>query len=109
MALSAPACAEQWFDVSGADASTALAVDLDSIRAHDQNGEALVRVTHDVLHPHIAGFGYRSFVATAQFDCQRRSITLTSAAYYALPDGKGARLESDSATKEPGMPTALLL
>jgi hypothetical protein len=109
--LSVAASAEQWFAVSGADAgapASEVEIDLETIRARDQGGEALIRITHDSPHPHSAGFSYRSFVATAQFDCQRRSIALVSAAYFAQAEGKGQRLAADSSGKEAGMPPGLL-
>lgn len=109
--LGIPASAEQWFSVAspGADATgTRVEVDLDSVHARGQDGEGVIRVTFDALQPHSAGFRYRSFVASAQFDCQRRSISLFSAAYYAQPGGKGSRLGADSSGREAGMPPALL-
>jgi hypothetical protein len=109
--LCVPAIAEQWFTVArpGADAaSTWVEIDLDTVRERSQGGERVVRITFDMPQPHSGGFRYRSFVASAQFDCQRRRISLTSAAYYAQPAGKGARLGADSAAKDPGMPPALL-
>jgi len=109
--LSVSASAEQWFTVSSTDAGPArsmVEIDLETIRVRDQGGEALVRLTHDAARPHSSGFAYRSFVATAQFDCQRRSISLVSAAYYSQPEGKGTRLGADSSGKEAGMPPGLL-
>jgi hypothetical protein len=109
--LSVAASAEQWFAVSSPDAaqdSTVVEVDLETIRARDQGGEALIRVTHDAARTHTAGFAYRSFVATAQFDCQRRGIALVSAAYYAQAEGRGERVGADSSGKAAGMPPALL-
>jgi hypothetical protein len=110
--LSVAASAEQWFNVSNPDAaaqgSTLVEIDLETIRARDQGGEALIRVTHDTARTHSSGFAYRSLVATAQFDCQRRSIALMSAAYYSQPEGKGQRLGADSSGKEAGMPPGLL-
>jgi hypothetical protein len=109
--LSISASAEQWFTVSGADAAlprSMVEIDLETIRVRDQGGEALIRLTHDTARTHPVGFAYRSFVATAQFDCQRRSIGLVSAAYYSQPEGKGTRLGADSSGKEAGMPPALL-
>jgi hypothetical protein len=109
--LSVSASAEQWFSVSNADAGSVrstVEIDLETIRMRDQGGEALIRLTHDTARAHSGGFAYRSFVATAQFDCQRRSISLVSAAYYAQPEGKGTRLGADSSGKEAGMPPALL-
>ena len=55
-----------------------------------------------------AGFAFRSFVASAQFDCQRRSISLISAAYFELPHGDGMRVGTDSSGREAGMPESLL-
>jgi hypothetical protein len=109
--LSVSASAEQWFSVSNADAGPArstVEIDLETIRVRDQGGEALIRLTHDRARLHSGGFAYRSFVATAQFDCQRRSISLASAAYFSQPEAKGTRLGADSAGKEAGMPPGLL-
>jgi surface-adhesin protein E len=109
--LGSPAGAEQWFAVAspGADAAgTRVEVDLDSIHARGQGGEGVIRVTFDLPQRHGAGFSYRSVIASAQFDCQRRIISLTSAAYYAQPAGKGSRLGSDSSARQAGMPPALL-
>jgi hypothetical protein len=109
--LSAPAWAEQWFTVvsPGAyEATTVVEIDLDTVRMRGASGEGVIRITLDVLQPHAAGFGFRSFVAMAQFDCQRRGMLLTSAAYYPLPAGAGPRLGADSAAREGGMPPGLL-
>jgi hypothetical protein len=109
--LSASACAEQWFTVAspGIDpAATLVEIDLDTLRMQGGGGEGAIRVTLDVLQPHHGGFEFRSFVATAQFDCSRRSIALTSAAYYPLPAGKGPRLGVDSSGRQAGMPPTLL-
>lgn len=104
--------AEQWFDVAGPSANetgTHVEVDLDSVRVRGQGGgEGVIRVTYDLLQPHAAGFRYRSFVANAQFDCQRRNIALTNSVYHAQPGGKGQRLGADSSDKETGMLVALL-
>ena len=111
LAIGAPVWAQQWFDVGGPSAfagTAAVQIDLDTVRVRSQGGEGVIRVTFDVLHAHAAGFGYRSFVATAQFDCQRRSMQLTSAAYYPLPAGGGIRLGADSSGREAGMPPGLL-
>jgi hypothetical protein len=109
--LGVPAGAEQWFAVAspGADAAgTWVEVDLDSIHARGQGGEGVIRITFDAPQPHGAGFRYRSVIAGAQFDCQRRIINLTSAAYYDQPAGKGSRLGADSSGRQGGMPPALL-
>lgn len=109
--LGASACAAQWFTVaspSGDAASTIVEIDLDTLRMQGTGGEGVIRVTADLLQPHDAGFGFRSFVATAQFDCGRRTITLASAAYYALPAGQGVRLAADSSGRQSGMPPKLL-
>jgi len=109
--LSVSASAEQWFSVSIADAGSALStveIELETIRVRDQGGEALIRLTHGAARTHPGGFAYRSFVATAQFDCQRRSISLVSAAYFSQPEGKGTRVGADSSGKEAGMPPGLL-
>lgn len=111
LAIGAPAQAQHWFDVgspSGYAGATTVEIDLDTVRVRSQGGEGVIRVTFDVLQPHGAGFGYRSFVATAQFDCQRRSMQLTSAAYYPLPAGSGGRLGADSSGRASGMPPGLL-
>ena len=109
--LGVPAGAEQWFTVAspGSDAAASrVEVDLDSIRARGQIGESIIRVTFDAPQPHSAGFGYRSFVASAQFDCQRRNISLSGAAYYAQPDGNGSPLGTDRPARGAGTPLALL-
>jgi hypothetical protein len=109
--LSVAASAEQWFAVSSTDASipaSTVEIDLETIRARGLVGEALVRVTHELPHAHPTGFSYRSFVATAQFDCERRGVSLLSAAYFALGEGKGQRVGADSSGKEAGMPDGLI-
>lgn len=109
--LSASVCAEQWFAVvrPGSDAAAPLVeVDLNSVRTKGVSGEGVIRVTSDVLQPHGGGFGYRSFVATAQFDCSRGSISLRTAAYYPLPSGQGVLQGIDNAEQQAGMPPHLL-
>jgi hypothetical protein len=109
--LSVAASAEQWFTVSNADATgqaSTVDIDLETIRTRDQGGEALIRATHEATRSHPGGFAYRSFIATAQFDCQRRSIALVSAAYFSQPEGKGQRLGADSSGREAGMPPGLI-
>ena len=109
--LAANACAEQWFTVVSAGTNTTGAtveVDLDTLRLMDQGGEGVIRITHEVLQPHPGGYGYRSVVATAHFDCTKRAITLASAAYYPLPAGKGPRVGADSAGQQAGLPPSIL-
>jgi hypothetical protein len=109
--LSVAASAEQWFAVSNPDSASAgsvVEIDLETIHLRDQGGEALIRLTHEAQRPHPGGFTYRSFLATAQFDCQSRSIALVSAAYYSQPAGKGQRVGADSSGKQSGMPAGLL-
>lgn len=111
LSVAAPAAAEQWFAVSAADAQgrgTLVEVDLDTVRIRPQSGEAVIRATFDPPQRHRSGFDYRSFTATAQLDCQRRSINLTSAAYYASPSAGGARIGADSSGREAGMPPELI-
>jgi hypothetical protein len=103
--------AQQWFSVVGPDSrhGTALVeIDLETVRIRSQGGDGVIRLSFDAPQPHASGFGYRSLVATAQFDCQRRMISLTSSAYFALPGGKGQRLGADSSGRETGMPPDLL-
>lgn len=109
--LAAPASAQQWFAVSGPGVRAGGAmveIDLDTVRIRSHGGEGVIRVTLELPQVHSAGFGYRSFVATSQLDCAKRSITLTSAAYYPLPAGQGQRLGADSSGRESGMPPDLL-
>jgi len=109
--LNASAAAGQWFAVDspgGAAAATLVEIDLDTVHAQGSSGEGVIRVTSDRLQPHGDGFGYRSFVATAQFDCARRGVMLSSAAYFALPAGKGVRLGADSSGRQAGMPPHLI-
>lgn len=104
--LGAPAWAQQWFAVSGPgvpDGGTVVEIDLETVRIRSQGGEGVVRVSFEAVQSHGAGFGYRSFVATTQLDCAKRSITLTSAAYYPLPAGQGERAGADSSGRESGM------
>jgi hypothetical protein len=105
------AWADQWFNVTGPSQEqerTVVEVDLDTVRMRGQNGEGAIRVTFDAPQLHAGGFGYRSFLANAQFDCQRRLVTLNGAAYYSLPSAQGQRLGVDSAGKSAGMPPNLL-
>jgi hypothetical protein len=109
--LGAPAFAQQWFTVSGPGASpddTVVEIDLETVRIRNHGGEGVIRVTFDVMQAHGGGYAYRSFVATAQLDCVRRTIVLTSAAYYALPAAQGQRIGADSSGREAGMPPGLL-
>ncbi|MBI2771565.1 MAG: hypothetical protein HYX47_18210 [Burkholderiales bacterium] len=111
LALAEPLCAQQWFPLANAGTDAAgvtVEIDLQSVRARSPVGEGVIRVTFDVLQPHPAGFGFRSFVGTAQFDCQRRTVQLASAAYFAQPSGEGVRVGSDSSGRESGMPPGLL-
>jgi hypothetical protein len=107
----ASAGAQQWFAVGSVDADsggTNVEVDLDSVRARGQAGEGVIRVTFGAPRPHPAGFRYHSMIATAQFDCQRRAISLSSAAYFDQPAGGGSRVGADSSGKRAGMPPGLL-
>lgn len=107
----APSWPAQWFAVGGpGDAASGplVEVDLETLGPRARGGEAVIRVSHAAPQPHEDGFRYRSFVGNAQFDCQRRSVTLTSAAFYPLPHGKGERLGARSAGTAGGMPAALL-
>jgi hypothetical protein len=109
--LGAPACAQQWFTVSGARSGvdeTLVEIDLETVRIRNHGGEGVIRVTFDVMQAHGGGFAFRSFVATTQLDCVRRTIVLTSAAYYAQPAAQGQRVGTDSSGKEAGMPPQLL-
>ena len=109
--LGASACAQQWFTVAspyGEGPDALVEIDLDSVHIQSRGGEGVIRLTLDAMQLHSAGFAYRSFVATAQFDCQSRNISLASAAYYPLPSGKGTRLGADSSGRQAGMPVELL-
>lgn len=109
--LGAPACAQQWFTVTGpgAGGETVVEVDLETVRIRSHGGEAVIRVSFDVMQAHASGaYAFRSFVATTQLDCVRRTIVPTSAAYYALPAAQGQRIGTDSSGREAGMPPGLL-
>lgn len=109
--LGASACAQQWFTVSGPGAGageTVVEIDLETVRIRNQGGEGVIRVTFDVMQAHGGGYAFRSFVATAQLDCLRRNIVLTSAAYYAQPAAQGQRVGADSSGRQAGMPPELL-
>lgn len=108
---SAPCWAAQWFAVGSPREPaprTLVEVDLETLGPRRHGGEAVIRVSHAVGQAHEKGFHYRSFVGNAHFDCQRRTITLTSAAYYRLAQGQGDRLGTDSAGSASGMPASLL-
>jgi hypothetical protein len=103
--------AEQWFALESPgseQAQAAVEVDLDSIRARGHVGETVIRVTYQALQQHAAGFAFRSVVATAQFDCQRRAVSLISGAYFTAPHGNGLRLGAESSGHASGMPESLL-
>jgi hypothetical protein len=108
----APACAGQWFPVAGPaaepDAAAVVEIDLDTLRNRSPGAAAVIRVTHGQQQLHPGGFGYRSFVATAVFDCQHRTVTLTSAAFFSQASGQGVRLGAESSGREAGMPGSLL-
>jgi hypothetical protein len=109
--LGRPCAAEQWFSVArpgGQAQGVAVEVDLDSVNHRGSGGEAVIRTSYGAPRAHAAGFSYRSFVGTAQFDCQQLSVSLASAAYFAQPAGQGQRLGADSAGREAGMPPGLL-
>lgn len=108
--LGVPACAQQWFTVSGVGVNeTLVEVDLETVRIRSHGGEGVIRVSFDVMQAHATGgYAFRSFVATTQLDCVRRTIALTSAAYYSLPAGQGQRVGTDSSARETGMPAELL-
>jgi hypothetical protein len=110
LTLGAAAWAEQWFAVSGPapQGGTVVEIDLETVRIRSQGGDGVIRVTFEVLQPHGSGIGYRSFVATSQLDCVRRTIVPTSAAYYALPQGQGQRVATDSSGRDAGMPPGLI-
>ncbi len=109
--LGAPACADQWFTVSGpatGAGETLVEIDLETLRIRSHGGEGVIRVTFDVMQAHPAGYAFRSFIATTQLDCVRRTIVLTSAAYFALPSAQGQRVGADSSGRAAGMPPDLL-
>jgi hypothetical protein len=108
--LAMPGFAQQWFSLSGRDtgpAATQVEVDLQTVLLREGSGEAVLRVTYEVLQPHPAGFGYRSFIATANIDCLRRTVGLASAAYFALPGAQGMRVGTDSSGRDRGMPSPI--
>jgi hypothetical protein len=106
------AAASQWFPVSGPEIDSSVVptveIDLETLHLRGAVADGVIRVSLPDPKLHSAGFGYRSFVATAQFDCQRRLLTLSSAAYFADAEAVGTRLGSDSNAREGGMPDDLL-
>jgi hypothetical protein len=107
LALTPAAFGAQWFALSARDSgdrATVMEVDLQSVRVRDGSGDADLRVSYDVIQTHPGGFGYRSFIATANIDCARRTLAMTSAAYFALPAGQGVRVGADSSARGGGMP-----
>lgn len=107
----APGWPAQWFAVGGpwdAASGPLVEVDLETLGPRRRGGEAVIRVSYAAPQVHEDGFRYRSFVGNAQFDCQRRVVSLTSAAFYRLPQGQGERVGADSAGSAAGMPAALL-
>ncbi len=107
-ACAAPAQAQNWFSVSRPQREpqqVQVEVDLDTVRARGTLSEGVIRLNYGSPQPHRSGWTYRSLVATAEFDCQRRTVVLVSAAYFAAPGGQGARLGADSSGHERGMPT----
>lgn len=109
LALGAPAWGQQWFAVTGPlPDGTVVEIDLDTVRIRNHGGEGVIRVTFDIPQLHSGQYIYRSLVATTQLDCTRRSIVITSAAYFAQPGGQGERLGADSAGRDAGVPPDLL-
>lgn len=109
--IAVPCQAQNWFNVSrpaSPQPGAMVEVDLDTVRAIEHGGEGIIRASFDAPRPHGTGFAYRSFVGTAQFDCRQRSITLTSAAYFLLPQAQGPRLGADSSGRDAGMPPDLV-
>lgn len=106
------AVASQWFPVSGpeidASPSATVEIDLETIHLGGRTSDGVVRVSLSEPKLHGAGFRYQSFIATAQFDCQRRVLTLTSAAFFSDSEGGGLRVGADSSAREAGMPPWLL-
>ncbi|HVX90913.1 MAG TPA: surface-adhesin E family protein [Candidatus Paceibacterota bacterium] len=103
--------AAQWFSLASRDSradETVVEVDLQSVRLRGDSGEAVIRVTYDVLQPHPAGYGYRSFIATVQVHCRQQAMAVESAAYFARPQGDGVRVGADSTGRQAGMPPRLL-
>jgi hypothetical protein len=106
-----PACADNWFAVAKpgtASADTQVEVNLDTVRARGAVSEGVIRVSYKTPRTHPRGFGYQSFVATAQFDCSRHVVALASAAYFSLAGGHGNRVGVDSSGREEGMSPGLL-
>lgn len=109
--LAAAACwPAQWFAVGGPDqgGGTLVEVDVQTLASRPEGGEALIRVSYPTAQAHERGFTFRSFVGNAHFDCQRRRITITSAAYFRWPQGEGERLAAESAGTAAGVTEALL-
>ena len=109
--VSGMACSEQWFtlDAPASEPSrTSVEVDLDSLRDQGHVGEVVIRVSYEEAQQHDTGFPYRSFVATARFDCQRRNVNLLSADYFSLPGANGSRAGANSSGEESGTPDHLL-
>jgi hypothetical protein len=106
-----PVLADNWFAVArpgNATTETVVEVDLDSVRARGTISEGVIRVSYKAPRVHRTGFGYQSVVATAQFDCGRRAVSLASAAYFSQENGRGDRVGADSSGREEGMPPGLL-
>jgi hypothetical protein len=111
LVLTAAAQASTWLALNSRDIPphhTLVEVDLSTLRLRSGTGEAVLRVSHDPAQAHPAGFSYRSFIATAQIDCQRQSVSLVSAAYFQGAAGQEPRLGADSSGREAGMPLRLL-
>ncbi|MDB5944478.1 MAG: hypothetical protein JWQ13_4044 [Ramlibacter sp.] len=107
-----PAHAEQWFRLEGPELEAAnvatVEIDLDALHPRNPGADAVIRVSLQEPKLHPGGFNYRSFIATALFDCQRRAVSLTSAAYFSETAAAGVRLGSDSVARHGGMPDGLL-
>jgi hypothetical protein len=111
LSLVAPVYAEQWFAVASPNlqgVGPLVEIDLKTVRIRAQGGEGVIRVTFDTPQAHAAGFDFRSYVASAQFDCQRRVVSLTSSAYYSHSAGTGLRMGTDTSGREAGMPPGLI-
>lgn len=107
----APCWPAQWFAVGGPREATAgplVEVDLETLGPPRRGGEAVIRVSYAAPQAHEDGFRYRSFVGNARFDCQRQVISLTSAAFYRLPQGQGERVGTNSSGSVSGMSATLL-
>ena len=105
-----PGFAQQWFTLSGRDTGPGtplVEVDLQTLHLREGSGEAAIRVSYDGPQPHPAGFGYRSFIASATIDCARRGVGLASAAYFAQPGAHGTRVGADSSGRDRGMPASI--